>query len=144
MFSNENEQIRYFCNNKNDTNNDSTNNNSNTDDYVDDGNDDKVHDDNNNDDKIITKIITLLTKNSKTSKDQFEWRKSSISITILIGYEFTLYVDNFGLSMIRIDGKFIFFLLPWWDSLINVPGSMLLCSEQSRVSAWILFPSVLR
>lgn len=124
-----------FCNNKNDTNNDSTNNNSNTDDYVDDGNDDKVHDDNNNDDKIITKIITLLTKNSKTSKDQFEWRKSSISITILIGYEFTLYVDNFGLSMIRIDGKFIFFLLPWRDSLINVPGSMLLCSEQSRVSA---------
>lgn len=135
MFSNENEQIRYFCNNKNDTNNDSTNNNSNTDDYVDDGNDDKVHDDNNNDDKIITKIITLLTKNSKTSKDQFEWRKSSISITILIGYEFTLYVDNFGLSIIRIDGKFIFFLLPWRDSLINVPGSMLLCSEQSRVSA---------
>lgn len=129
MFSNENEQIRYFCNNKNDTNND------NTDDYVDDGNDDKVHDDNNNDDKIITKIITLLTKNSKTSKDQFEWRKSSISITILIGYEFTLYVDNFGLSIIRIDGKFIFFLLPWRDSLINVPGSMLLCSEQSRVSA---------
>lgn len=124
-----------FCNNKNDTNNDSTNNNSNTDEYVDDGNDDKVHDDNNNDDKIITKIITLLTKNSKTSKDQFEWRKSSISITILIGYEFTLYVDNFGLSIIRIDGKFIFFLLPWRDSLINVPGSMLLCSEQSRVSA---------
>ena len=117
LFSNENEQIRYFCNNKNDTNNDSTNNNSNTDDYVDDGNDDKVHDDNNKDDnKIITKIITLLTKNSKTSKDQF-------------------YVDNFGLSIIRIDGKFIFFLLPWRDSLINVPGSMLLCSEQSSVSA---------
>ena len=105
------------CNNKNDTNNDSTNNNSNTDDYVDDGNDDKVHDDNNNDDnKIITKIITLLTKNSKTSKDQF-------------------YVDNFGLNIIRIDGKYIFFLLPWRDSLINVPGSMMLCSEQSRVSA---------
>ena len=85
-------------------------------------NDDKFdildfHDDNNKDDnKIITKIITLLTKNSKTSKDQF-------------------YVDNFGLSIIRIDGKFIFFLLPWRDSLINVPGSMLLCSEQSRVSA---------
>ena len=118
MFSNENEQIRYFCNNKNDTNNDSTNNNSNTDDYVDDGNDDKVHDDNNNDDKIITKIITLLTKNSKTSKDQFEWRKSSISITILIGYEFTLYVDNFGLSIIRIDGKFIFFLLPTFVSYV--------------------------
>lgn len=116
LFSNENEQIRYFCNNKNDTNNDSTSNNSNTDDYVDDGNDDKVHDDNNNDDKIITKIITLLTKNSKTSKDQF-------------------YVDNFGLNIIRIDGKYIFFLLPWRDSLINVPGSMLLCSEQSRVSA---------
>ena len=107
-----------FCNNKNDTNNDSTNNNSNTDDYVDDGNDDKVHDDNNNDDKIITKIITLLTKNSKTSKDQFEWRKSSISITILIGYEFTLYVDNFGLSIIRIDGKFIFFLLPTFVSYV--------------------------
>ena len=135
MFSNENEQIRYFCNNKNDTNNDSTSNNSNTDDYVDDGNDDKVHDDNNNDDKIITKIITLLTKNSKTSKDQFEWRKSNISIAILIGYEFTLYVDNFGLSIIRIDGKLIFFLLPWRDSLINVPGSMLLYSDQSRVSA---------
>lgn len=136
MFSNENEQIRYVCNNKNDTNNDSTNNNSNTDDYVDDGNDNKVHDDNNNDDnKIITKIITLLTKNSKTSKDQFEWRKSNISIAILIGYEFTLYVDNFGLSIIRIDGKLIFFLLPWRDSLINVPGSMLLYSDQSRVSA---------